>query len=137
MAKNKLFARVNAWLDDEVGGLERTMEAAQEQAAAPDIEELTPAEKRWAQEELEEEKRIEAAMSEWTEKKGKPFARAAYNVLCVARPSGEARAPDPLQKSVPLCSKPGLGALCPQRLMGPQRPIQGLMSTAGLPPETE
>ena len=43
MAKNKLFARMNAWLDDETGGLERVMEAAQEQAAAPDIEELTPA----------------------------------------------------------------------------------------------
>ena len=84
MAKNKLFARMNAWLDDETGGLERVMEAAQEQAAAPDIEELTPAEKRWAQEELEEERRIEAAMNDWTEKKGKPFVRALYNVLCVA-----------------------------------------------------
>ncbi|MBE5799746.1 MAG: hypothetical protein E7321_07330 [Clostridiales bacterium] len=83
MAKNKLFARVNAWLDDEVGGLERTMEAAQEQTAAPDIEELSPAEKRWAQEELDEERRIEAAMNDWTEKKGKPFVRALYNVLCV------------------------------------------------------
>ena len=31
MAKNKLFARVNAWLDDETGGLERTMEAAQKE----------------------------------------------------------------------------------------------------------
>ena len=83
MAKNKFLARMNAWLDDEVGGLERTMEAAQEQTAAPDIEELSPAEKRWAKEELEEERRIEAAMSDWTEKKAKPAARALYNVLCV------------------------------------------------------
>ena len=81
MAKNKFFARMNAWLDDETGGLERVMEAAQEQAAAPDIEELSPAEKRWAQEEIEEERRIEAAMNDWTEKKGKPFVKALYNVL--------------------------------------------------------
>ena len=54
----------------------RAASTAQEQAAAPDIEELTPAEKRWAQEELEEERRIEAAMNDWTEKKGKPFVKA-------------------------------------------------------------
>ena len=55
----------------------------------------------------------------------------------LARPSGEARALEKLQKSVPLCSRPGLGALCPQRLTGPQRPIQRLRSTAGLRLETE
>ncbi len=59
------------------------MEATQEQAAAPDIEQLSPAEIRWAKEEQEEEKRIEAAMHDWTEKKALPFARAMYNLLCV------------------------------------------------------
>ena len=86
MAKNKRtpwLSRVNVWLSDEQGALEREMQAAQEQAAAPDIEKLSPAEMRWAQEELEEEARIEAAMHDWTEKKALPFARAAYNVLCV------------------------------------------------------
>ncbi|MBP3524487.1 MAG: hypothetical protein J6M56_13070 [Clostridia bacterium] len=74
---------MNGWLSDEQGALEREMEAAQEQAAAPDIEKLSPAELRWAQEEQEEEKRIEAAMHTWTEKKALPFARALYNLLCV------------------------------------------------------
>ena len=83
MAKNKFFSRMNAWLSDEEGALERTMEAAQEQAAAPDVEKLTPAEIRWAKEELEEEQRIEASLRDWTEKKAKPAAQALYNVLCV------------------------------------------------------
>ena len=84
MAKHNYFAKMNAWLSDEEGALERIMEEAQEQAAAPDIEQLTPAEIRWAKEELEEEQRIEASLRDWTEKKGKPAARALYNVLCVA-----------------------------------------------------
>jgi len=83
MAKRKFFAAMNDWLSDEEGALERTMEAAQEQEAAPDIEKLTPAEIRWAKEELEEERRIEASLRDWTEKKGKPAAQALYNVLCV------------------------------------------------------
>ncbi|MGN0776803.1 MAG: hydrogen gas-evolving membrane-bound hydrogenase subunit E [Candidatus Ventricola sp.] len=86
MAKSKTnpwLARMNDWLSDEQGALERDMQAAQEQAAAPDIEKLSPAEIRWAQEEREEEARIEAAMNSWTEKKALPFARAMYNLLCV------------------------------------------------------
>ena len=83
MAKNKFLKKMNAWLDDDIGALERIMEEAQEQTAAPDIEELSPAEIRWAKEELEEEQRIEASLRDWTEKKGKPAARALYNVLCV------------------------------------------------------
>ena len=84
MAKrNKFFARMNAWLDDDIGALERIMEEAQEQSAAPDVEKLTPAEIRWAKEEIEEEQRIEASLRDWTEKKAKPAARALYNVLCV------------------------------------------------------
>ena len=75
--------RMNGWLSDEQGALEREMEAAQEQAAAPDVEQLSPAELRWAKEEQEEEVRIEAAMHTWTEKKAVPFARALYNLLCV------------------------------------------------------
>ena len=74
---------MNGWLSDEQGALEREMEAAQEQAAAPDVEQLSPAELRWAKEEQEEEVRIEAAMHTWTEKKAVPFARALYNLLCV------------------------------------------------------
>ena len=81
--KSRWIDRMNGWLSDEQGALEREMEAAQEQAAAPDIEKLSPAELRWAQEEQEEEKRIEAAMHTWTEKKALPFARALYNLLCV------------------------------------------------------
>ena len=81
--KNQWFNKINDWLSDEQGALERDMEAAQEQAAAPDVEQLSPAEIRWAKEELEEEARIEAAMHNWTEKKALPFARALYNVLCV------------------------------------------------------
>ncbi|MGN0772830.1 MAG: hydrogen gas-evolving membrane-bound hydrogenase subunit E [Candidatus Ventricola sp.] len=81
--KNRWIDRMNGWLSDEQGALEREMEAAQEQAAAPDIEKLSPAEIRWAQEEREEEARIEAAMHTWTEKKVVPFARALYNLLCV------------------------------------------------------
>ena len=54
MAKHNYFAKMNAWLSDEEGALERIMAEAQEQAAAPDIEQLTPAEIRWAKEELEE-----------------------------------------------------------------------------------
>jgi len=72
MAKNNWFTRMNDWLSDEEGALERTMEAAQEQAAAPDIENLSPAEIRWAQEELEEEKRIEAAAASFSEGARKP-----------------------------------------------------------------
>ncbi len=83
MAKNKWLSRMNDWLSDEQGALERAMEGFQEQEAAPDIEQLSPAELRFKQEELEEERRIEAAMNEWTEKKAKPFAKALYNVLCV------------------------------------------------------
>ena len=83
MAKNKFLRKMNAWLDDDIGALERIMEEAQEQEAAPDIERLTPAEIRWAKEELEEEQRIEASLRDWTEKKGKPAAQALYNVLCV------------------------------------------------------
>jgi len=83
MAKNKFFAKMNAWLDDDIGALERVMEEAQEQSAAPDIEQLSPAEIRWAKEELEEEKRVEASLRDWTEKKAKPAAQALYNVLCV------------------------------------------------------
>lgn len=83
MAKNNWLTRMNAWLSDEEGALERTMEAAQEQKAAPDIEELSPAEKRWAQEELEEEQRIEARLRDWTEKTASPAARALYNFMCV------------------------------------------------------
>ena len=81
--KSRWIDRMNGWLSDEEGALEREMEAAQEQAAAPDIEQLSPAEIRWAKEEQEEEKRIEAAMHDWTEKKALPFARAMYNLLCV------------------------------------------------------
>ena len=81
--KNPWLNRMNDWLSDEQGALEREMEAAQEQAAAPDIEKLSPAEVRWAQEEREEEARIEAAMHSWTEQKALPFARAMYNLLCV------------------------------------------------------
>ena len=81
--KSRWIDRMNGWLSDEQGALEREMEAAQEQAAAPDIEKLSPAEMRWAQEEREEEARIEAAMHSWTEKKALPFARAMYNLLCV------------------------------------------------------
>ena len=81
--KSRWIDRMNGWLSDEEGALEREMEAAQEQAAAPDIEKLSPAEIRWAKEEQEEEKRIEAAMHDWTEKKALPFARAMYNQLCV------------------------------------------------------
>ena len=83
MAKNKFLKKMNAWLDDDIGALERIMEEAQEQTAAPDIEELSPAEIRWAKEELEEEQRIEASLRDWTEKKAKPAAQALYNVLCV------------------------------------------------------
>ena len=81
--KNPWLTRMSDWLSDEQGALERDMQAAQEQTAAPDIEKLSPAEIRWAQEELEEEKRIEAAMNSWTEQKALPFARAMYNLLCV------------------------------------------------------
>ena len=81
--KSRWIDRMNGWLSDEQGALEREMEAAQEQAAAPDIEQLSPAEIRWAKEEREEEKRIEAAMNAWTEKKALPLARAMYNLLCV------------------------------------------------------
>ena len=81
--KSRWIDRMNGWLSDEQGALERDMETAQEQAAAPDIEQLSPAEIRWAKEEQEEEKRIEAAMHDWTEKKALPFARAMYNLLCV------------------------------------------------------
>lgn len=81
--KSRWIDRMNGWLSDEQGALEREMEAAQQQAAAPDIEQLSPAEIRWAKEEQEEEKRIEAAMHDWTEKKALPFARAMYNLLCV------------------------------------------------------
>ena len=80
--KSRWIDRMNGWLSDEQGALERDMEAAQEQAAAPDIEQLSPAEIRWAKEEQEEEARIEAAMHDWTEKKALPFARAMYNLLC-------------------------------------------------------
>ena len=48
MAKNKFLKKMDAWLDDDIGALERIMEEAQEQEAAPDIEQLTPAEIRWA-----------------------------------------------------------------------------------------
>ena len=81
--KSRWIDRMNGWLSDEQGALEREMEAAQQQAAAPDIEQLSPAEIRWAKEEQEEEARIEAAMHNWTEKKALPFARAMYNLLCV------------------------------------------------------
>ena len=81
--KSRWIDRMNGWLSDEQGALEREMEAAQEQAAAPDVEQLSPAELRWAKEEQEEEVRIEAAMHTWTEKKAVPFARALYNLLCV------------------------------------------------------
>ena len=81
--KSRWIDRMNGWLSDEEGALEREMEAAQEQAAAPDVEQLSPAELRWAKEEQEEEARIEAAMHTWTEKKAVPFARALYNLLCV------------------------------------------------------
>ena len=81
--KSRWIDRMNGWLSDEQGALEREMEAAQEQAAAPDVEQLSPAELRWAKEEQEEEARIEAAMHTWTEKKAVPFARALYNLLCV------------------------------------------------------
>ena len=81
--KSRWIDRMNGGLSDEQGALERDMEAAQEQAAAPDIEQLSPAEIRWAKEEQEEEARIEAAMHDWTEKKALPFARAMYNLLCV------------------------------------------------------
>ena len=81
--KSRWIDRMNGWLSDEQGALGRDMEAAQEQAAAPDIEQLSPAEIRWAKEEQEEEARIEAAMHDWTEKKALPFARAMYNLLCV------------------------------------------------------
>ena len=81
--KSRWIDRMNGWLSDEQGALEREMEAAQQQAAAPDIEQLSPAEIRWAKEEQEEEARIEAAMHDWTEKKALPFARAMYNLLCV------------------------------------------------------
>ena len=53
MAKRNFLVRMNDWLSDEEGALERIMEEAQEQAAAPDIEQLTPAEIRWAKEEQE------------------------------------------------------------------------------------
>ncbi|MED9822351.1 MAG: hydrogen gas-evolving membrane-bound hydrogenase subunit E [Christensenellales bacterium] len=81
--KKNWFNRMNDWLSDEQGALERGMEAAQEQPAAPDVEKLTPAEERWAKEELEEEARIEAAMNAWAEEKALPFARALYNLMCV------------------------------------------------------
>ena len=86
MAKNKwrpAISRINDWLSDEQGALERSMEASQERSAAPDIVQPTPAEIRWAQEEREEEARIEAAMNAWTEKKAAPLARTMYKLLCV------------------------------------------------------
>ncbi len=48
---------MNDWLSDEQGALERTMDAFQEQAAAPDVEKRSPAELQFAQEELEDERR--------------------------------------------------------------------------------
>ena len=60
--KGSFREKLNAWLFEEEGELERTMEAAQQQAAGPDVDELTPAEIRWAQEEREEEERIAAAI---------------------------------------------------------------------------
>ena len=71
---------MNDWLSDEEGALERTMEAAQEQAAAPDIENLSPAEIRWAQEELEEEKGV-ATDPHYKEFIVKFFAGALAEVL--------------------------------------------------------
>ena len=61
--KGSLREKFNAWLFEEEGGLERVMEATQQQAAGPDVDELTPAEIRWAQEEREEEERIAASMN--------------------------------------------------------------------------
>ena len=86
MTTNKASFRekLNAWLSDEEGALERVMEATQQQAAGPDVDELTPAELRWAQEEREEEERIAAHMRGWTETEGSKAARRMYNVLCVA-----------------------------------------------------
>ena len=46
--KSRWIDRMNGWLSDEQGALEREMEAAQEQAAAPDVEQLSPAELRWS-----------------------------------------------------------------------------------------
>ena len=81
--KGSFREKLNAWLFEEEGELERTMEAAQQQAAGPDVDELTPAEIRWAQEEREEEERIAAAMNKWTEEEGSKAARRVYNALCV------------------------------------------------------
>ena len=85
MTTNKVSFRekLSAWLSDEEGALERTMAATQQQAAGPDVDELTPAEIRWAQEEREEEERIAAAMDKWTEDQGSKAARMVYNVMCV------------------------------------------------------
>ena len=81
--KGNFRERFNAWLFDEEGELERTMSATQQQSAASDVAELTPAEIRWAEEEREEEARIAAAMNKWTEDQGSKAARRIYNVMCV------------------------------------------------------
>ena len=81
--KGSLRERFNAWLLDEEGELERTMEATQQQSAGPDVGELTPAELRWAQEEREEEARIAASLRGWTDTQGSKAARVIYNALCV------------------------------------------------------
>jgi len=79
---SKFRDRLHAWLAEEEGELERTMEAAQQQRAQEE-EEYSPAELRWAQEEREEEERIAAGVREWTETKGSQISRSLYRVLCV------------------------------------------------------
>ena len=80
---SKFRDRLHAWLAEEEGELERTMEAAQQQRAQEN-EEYSPAELRWAQEEREEEERIAAGVREWTETTGSRLSQSLYRVLCVA-----------------------------------------------------
>ena len=81
--KGSLRERFNAWLLDEEGELERTMEATQQQSAGPDVGELTPAELRWAQEEREEKQEVVERLERWRALKGYRAARRAYALLCV------------------------------------------------------
>ena len=81
--KNPYMEKLSAWLADDVNDLERAMEAAQEQQAAPDDALLSPAEIRWEEEEREEEERIAGAMRDWAQKKGTRISRAIYCLLCV------------------------------------------------------
>ncbi|MGN0995442.1 MAG: hydrogen gas-evolving membrane-bound hydrogenase subunit E [Candidatus Ventricola sp.] len=81
--KNPYMEKLSAWLADDVNDLERAMEASQEQQAAPETAQLSPAELRWEEEEREEEARIASAMNAWTERTGVRITRVLYCLLCV------------------------------------------------------